>query len=156
MQVDAEMHDSQFFSAGLGMTGFKRPFLSMLDRFHALATRFTGVAFRLEFLHFPFDISDFDIEKHVVRPLAAGRVALHQLLNAFFMVGVARIDFASPSRLRAVVVTKIVISTCPRWLASLVALMNRQNHVAILAADAHIAQMIVRDIPDEIGDPVEL
>ena len=33
---------------------------------------------------------------------------------------------------------------------------HRQDHVAVLAADVEVAQHVVRDTPDEVGDPVEL
>ena len=33
---------------------------------------------------------------------------------------------------------------------------HRQDHVAVLAADVEVAQHIVGDAPDEVGDPVQL
>jgi len=31
-----------------------------------------------------------------------------------------------------------------------------ENHVAVLAADVEVAEHVVRDAPEEVGDPVEL
>jgi hypothetical protein len=33
---------------------------------------------------------------------------------------------------------------------------HRQDHIAVFAPDEDIAQAVVRDVPDEAGDPVEL
>ena len=33
---------------------------------------------------------------------------------------------------------------------------HRQDHVAVLAADVEVAQHVVGDAPDEVGDPVQL
>ena len=33
---------------------------------------------------------------------------------------------------------------------------HRQNHVPILAANVQIPQHVIRDAPDEVGDPAEL
>jgi len=33
---------------------------------------------------------------------------------------------------------------------------HRQDHVAVLAADVHVTEHVISNVPDEVRDPVEL
>lgn len=93
MQVNTKMYNPQILATDMGMAGFKRPFFFVLERSRVLSAGLAFIAISLKPLHFSFYIRKFEITKHITRPLAASRITVYQLLNAFFMVSVARVDF---------------------------------------------------------------